>query len=153
MDEIGPSNVLQIVTINAPNSKLAEKEIEKVHKHIFWSPCVAHTFNLIFKDFDAKFSWMQETYKKGKEIVNFFINHSQPLAMFRTHSELVLLKVTKTRFASHFTLLRRKNKCREAPATTMVLMAWKDWIKNNEVGLRLLVTDIVATIQDEHFWE
>ena len=51
VEEIGASNVLQIVTDSAANCKLAGKEIEKVHKHIFWTPCVVHTLNLIFKDF------------------------------------------------------------------------------------------------------
>ena len=35
VEEIGASNVLQIVTDNAANCKLAGKEIEKVHNHIF----------------------------------------------------------------------------------------------------------------------
>ncbi|KAI3768637.1 hypothetical protein L2E82_19467 [Cichorium intybus] len=50
IESIGPNNVLQVVTDNAANCKAAGKEVEKVHKHIFWSPCCVHTLNLIFKD-------------------------------------------------------------------------------------------------------
>ena len=71
-------------------------------------------------------------------MVKFFINHSQALAMFRTNSELELLKVAKTRFSAHFILLRRVKKCRESLAFTVVLMAWKDWLKNSEVGVKNL---------------
>ena len=53
--EVGPTNVIQVVTDNASNCKATGREIEKVHKHIFWSPCVVHTLNLIFKDFSGAF--------------------------------------------------------------------------------------------------
>jgi len=48
-EDIGSSNVLQIVTDNIKNCQPAGKEIGKIHKHIFSSPCVCHTLNLIFK--------------------------------------------------------------------------------------------------------
>ncbi|XP_074327630.1 uncharacterized protein LOC141665546 [Apium graveolens] len=153
IDDIGPSNVLQVITDNAANCKAAGKEIEKVHKHIFWSPCVVHTLNLIFKDFAAEFSWIPEICKRAKDLVKFFINHSHALAMFRTNSNLKLIKVAKTRFASHHILLRRLKKCRESLALTVVLMAWKKWVRNSEVGVKNLGEEIAATIGDDQFWE
>jgi len=36
IEDIGPSNVLQTVIGNAKNCQAAGKEIEKIHKHIFW---------------------------------------------------------------------------------------------------------------------
>ncbi|KAK9682058.1 hypothetical protein RND81_10G047600 [Saponaria officinalis] len=83
IDEIGPSNVLQVKTDNVAN------------------------LNLMFKDFDSSFEWISETYKKGKEIVKYFKNHQNAQHMFRTHFDLELLKVAKTRFGSHFLLLER----------------------------------------------
>ncbi|KAL6550574.1 hypothetical protein OROMI_021062 [Orobanche minor] len=97
IDEVGSSNVMQVVTDNAANCKAAGKEVEKVHKHIFWSPCVVHTLNLIFKDFAVAFPWMSVTYIKGKNIVKYFINHTHAHTIFRNHSGLELLKVAKTR--------------------------------------------------------
>ncbi|KAL6550554.1 hypothetical protein OROMI_021042 [Orobanche minor] len=67
IDEVGSSNVMQVVTDNAANCKAAGKEVEKVHKHIFWSPCVVHTLNLIFKDFAVAFPWMS---KMGREVTD-----------------------------------------------------------------------------------
>ncbi|XP_074355789.1 uncharacterized protein LOC141695443 [Apium graveolens] len=153
IDDIGPSNVLQVITDNAANCKAAGKEIENVHKHIFWSPCVVHTLNLIFKDFAAEFSWIPEICKRAKDLVKFFINHSHALAMFRTNYNLKLIKVAKTRFASHHILLRRVKKCRESFALTVVLMAWKKWVRNSEVGVKNLGEEIAATIGDDQFWE
>ena len=47
IDEADPSNVLQVITDNASNCKAAGKEIEKVHRHIFWSPCVVHSLSSV----------------------------------------------------------------------------------------------------------
>lgn len=93
VEEVGASNVIQIVTDNARNCVAAGKEIEKVHKHIFWSPCVVHTLNLVLKDFTCAVDWMRDTYKRGKSIVKYFLNHSHSLAIFRTQSRLELLKL------------------------------------------------------------
>jgi len=80
-EEIRPSNVLQVVTDNVANCKAAGNEIQKVYKHIFWSPCVVHTLNLIFKDFAGKFEWLRNTYKQGNAIVKYILNHTQVLAI------------------------------------------------------------------------
>lgn len=151
IDEVGPSNVLQVVTDNAANCKAAGKEIEKVHKHIFWSPCVVHTLNLIFKDSAAALSWMSDTYIRGKNIVKYFLNHSHAHAIFRNYSGLELLKVAKTRFGSHHILLRRLTQCREALTTTVVVRAWKDWLNSNDQGTRDLGWEITSTIKEKIF--
>lgn len=52
---VEPSNDLQVVADNTANCKAAKREIEKVYKHIFWSPYFVHTLNLIFKDLGNKF--------------------------------------------------------------------------------------------------
>ncbi|KAK1391295.1 DUF659 domain-containing protein [Heracleum sosnowskyi] len=131
----------------------AGREISKVHKHIFWSPCVVHTLNLIFKDFAATFPWIKSTYTRGKTIVKYFKNHDRAYDIFRNHSGLELLKVAKTRFGSHFILLRRLSKCREALATTIVVRAWKDWIKSGDEHAREVAKEVSATISDEEFWD
>ena len=113
IDVVGSRNAFQVVTDNVTNCKAAEREIEKVNKHIFCSPCSVHTLNLIFKDLAQKFYWLMDIYKKGKRIVKYFLNHSQVLDMFRENSIFELLKVGKTRFASHFVFLRRLVDCRE----------------------------------------
>lgn len=129
IEKIGPSNVLQVVTDNAANCKAAGKEIEKEYRHIFWSPCCVHTLNLIFKDLASKLHWLFDTYRKGKEIVKYFLNHTHVLSFYRENSKLELLKVAKTRFASHYILLRRLMECREALATTIVTNSWREWMK------------------------
>lgn len=153
IETIGPSNVLQVVTDNAANCKAARREIEKVYRHIFWSPCCVHTLNLIFKDLAKKFLWLLSTYKQGKAIVKYFNNHTHALSFFRENSKLELLKVAKTRFASHYILLRRLMDCREALATIIVLNSWREWLKSGDENTRTAGYIVTETIKDDEFWE
>ena len=153
IEEVGPLNVIQVVTDNAANCKLAGKEVQKVHKHIFWSPCVVHTLNLIFKDFAKEFEWFRNTYRRGKSIVKYFLNHTHALAMFRAQSKLELLKVAKTRFASHYILLKRLVDCRESLATTIVLKSWKELVKSGDEHTRKLGALVTETVISEEFRE
>jgi hypothetical protein len=68
---------------------------------------------------------MKTTYKASKAIVTFVLNHQHGLAIFRSNLKLDLLRVAKTRFASHYILLKRLSDCREALATTVVTKKWK----------------------------
>ncbi|KAL4563954.1 hypothetical protein LXL04_028003 [Taraxacum kok-saghyz] len=153
IEEIGPSSVIQVVTDNTANCKAAGREIEKVYKHIFWSPCSVHSLNLIFKDMANKFEWLSETYRRGKGIVKFFLNHTHALAFFRDNSKLQLLKVAQTRFASHYILLKRLTECREALATTIVLNSWQEWVNKVDEHTRLIANKVADTIKDEDFWD
>ncbi|KAL4577555.1 hypothetical protein LXL04_013664 [Taraxacum kok-saghyz] len=133
IEEIGPSSVLQVVTNNAANCKAAGREIEK--------------------DMSKKFEWLSETYKRGKGIVKFFLNHTHALAFFRDNSKLQLLKVAQTRFASHYILLKRLTECREALATTIVLKSWREWVNKVDEHTRLIANKVADTIKDEDFWD
>ncbi|KAL2939954.1 tRNA modification GTPase MnmE [Bienertia sinuspersici] len=133
IEEIGPSNVIQVVTDNAANCVAAGREIEKVHNHIFWSPCVVHTLNLVFKDLAKKVPWMGETYIRGKTVVKFFNGHQHVATLFKAKSTKILLKVAKTRFACMYIMLKRMLDVREALVTTIVIKAWRDWLAKQDV--------------------
>ncbi|XP_074371160.1 uncharacterized protein LOC141711955 [Apium graveolens] len=57
------------------------------------------------------------------------------------------------KIVSHHNLLRRVKKCWESLATTVVLMAWNEWVRNNEVGVKNLGEELAVTIRDDQFWE
>jgi hypothetical protein len=50
INDVGPSNVIQVITDNATNCKGARKIIERAHPNIFWSGCLVHTLNLLMHD-------------------------------------------------------------------------------------------------------
>ncbi|XP_047309896.1 uncharacterized protein LOC124913349 [Impatiens glandulifera] len=51
--QVGPQNVVQVITDNAPVCKAAGMLIETMYSHIFWTPCVVHTLNLALKNICA----------------------------------------------------------------------------------------------------
>jgi hypothetical protein len=50
INDVGPSNVIQVITDNTANCKGARKIIERVHPHIFWSRCLVHPLNILTHD-------------------------------------------------------------------------------------------------------
>jgi len=133
--------------------KLLRRKYKKYTSIFFWSPCVVHTFNLVFKDFSNSFEWLSNTYKQGNEIVKYIINHSQALAIYRSNSKLELLKVAKTRVASHYILLKRLSVCRETLAATAVLNSWKNWVKQGDENTRKMGSLVAETIGSDTFWK
>ncbi|KAG8052715.1 hypothetical protein GUJ93_ZPchr0001g29832 [Zizania palustris] len=78
--------------------------------------------------------------------------HDGSLVMFRSNSHLDLLKVKKTRFASHYISLQRLITCRDVLATTVVTRQWKDWVNSCTNDVKQQARAIVLTINDDNFW-
>ncbi|KAK3039759.1 hypothetical protein RJ639_027416 [Escallonia herrerae] len=75
---IGPEKVVQVVTDNATNCKLAGSITEKKYSWIFWSGCLPHTLNLLMKDIakysDSRLSFVSETFWSGHDSAQ--LNHA-----------------------------------------------------------------------------
>ena len=63
IEEVGPSNVVQVITDSAHVFKLAGMMVEGAYKHIFWTPCCVHAL----KDM-GKLSWVKEVVTQEREI-------------------------------------------------------------------------------------
>jgi hypothetical protein len=116
IDEVGPTNVIQVITDNATNCKGAGKIIERKYTHIFWSSCLVHTLNLLMHDIikHKECTWINDLYKRGKKLIKFITGHSRINAFYGTYSKLQLLKLAKTRFGSYFLTFRRLLRVRQA---------------------------------------
>lgn len=51
--EVGVSNVVQVITENAPICKAAGMLVEHAYPTVFWTHCVVHTLNLSLKNICA----------------------------------------------------------------------------------------------------
>ena len=58
IEEIGPSNVVQVITDSALVCKSAGLMIEGAYRHIFWTPCCVHALNNALKDI-GKIEWVK----------------------------------------------------------------------------------------------
>jgi hypothetical protein len=50
IQEIGPYNVIQVITDNVANCKARGAIIDDRYPNIFWSKCLVHTMNLLMHD-------------------------------------------------------------------------------------------------------
>jgi hypothetical protein len=50
VEEVGPKNVVRIITDSAANCKGAILIVQQKYDNIFWTPCVVHTLNLALKN-------------------------------------------------------------------------------------------------------
>jgi len=123
--EVGPNNVVQIITDNAVVCKAASMLIELEFPSIYWTPCVVHTLNLTLKNICAvkdmeKNSVTYDQCSSISQIVddttfikNFFVGHSMRLSMLNNFNSLKLLFVTPTGFASTIVILKRFRNLKE----------------------------------------
>eukprot|EP00253_Pinus_taeda_P002348 PITA_02348 len=129
IDGIGPYNVIQVITDNAPNCKAAGAIIEDKYPNIFWTGCLVHTLNLLMHDVvknkNAQYKWISDLYKKGKQMIKFITNHSNTHSLFRSHSRLELLKIAETRFGSYYLTFKRLLKVRESLASMVSSPHWQ----------------------------
>jgi len=82
--------------------------------------------------------------------MKYYINHTYIFATFRDHSKLELPKLAKTRFASHYTLLRHLLDCSEQLINIFFLSKWKDLVKNADAPIGSKVVDIIKI---DDFWD
>eukprot|EP01018_Ginkgo_biloba_P006444 Gb_30342 [translate_table: standard] len=111
IESVGPSNVMQIIINNARVCKATELLVEARYKHIFWTPCVVHSLNLILKKI-GNIEWMEIT-DKSKEIEMFITNlltiriFGVVDVYFYLFFYFVFFKTVETQFTSNFIMLRR----------------------------------------------
>ncbi|KAG8379144.1 hypothetical protein BUALT_Bualt07G0057600 [Buddleja alternifolia] len=153
--EVGVTNVVQVITDNAPVCKAAGLLIEQAYPRIFWTPCVVHTLNLALKNICAakntdaneitydECHWITEIATSAVMIKNFISNHSMRLAMFNEFSKLKLLAVAETRFASVIIMLKRFKLIKQQLQVMVISERWScyrddDFNKARIVKERLL---------------
>ena len=127
IEQVGPSNVVQVITDNAPVCKAAGLIVESRYNHIFWTPCIVHNLNLILEEIEQKTEWIKEVTGQAREIIKFITNHHFSQAIYREYSKLELLKVAETRYASNFVMLRRLVEVKPALMSMVVGAIWAQW--------------------------
>ncbi|XP_031489258.1 uncharacterized protein LOC116256869 [Nymphaea colorata] len=159
--ELGPDKVVQLITDNDAVCKSAGLSLRYDFPHIFWTPCVAHTLNLALKDIcnppsedvDPKghelFSWIQEIEKDVRNIRNFIVNHQHALSLFSSYSDLRLLKVAETRFASIIVMLKRIQRVQDALIQMVFSREWSFYRVEDEAK----VQSIKNLIVEDTWWE
>jgi hypothetical protein len=148
IEQVGPANVVQVITNNAPVCKVAGLIVESIYHHIFWNPCIVHNLNLILEEIEEKTEWIKEVIGQAREINKFITNHHQSQAMYREYSKLELFKVVKTRYASNFIMLCRLVEVKSALMSMVVGVTWAEWRQSDSERESMVQRVLI----DEDWW-
>ncbi|KAF8389287.1 hypothetical protein HHK36_025980 [Tetracentron sinense] len=161
IEEVGPKNVVQVITDNAPVCSSAGLLIQGKYSNIFWTPCVVHTLNLALKNICAaknieknaityeKCHWITDIVGDVMFIKNFIMNHSMRLAIFNEFVPLKLLAVADTRFASSIIMLKRFKLIKRGLQKMVISDKWVLY-KEDNIGKAIFVKENVL---NDIFWD
>ncbi|KAL4198749.1 hypothetical protein AMTRI_Chr03g141630 [Amborella trichopoda] len=101
VDEVGPENVVKVVTDNAVNYRKAGLLLMERRPNLYWTPCAAHCINLMLKEI-GKLKMVKYCILKSKFITRFIYNHTYLHASMREHCMRDIVRESTTRFATAF---------------------------------------------------
>lgn len=159
--EVGPQNVVQVITNNAPVCRMAGLLVEAQYPQIFWTPCVVHTLNLALKNicaakdtnanaitYDAC-NWITTIAMDASLIKVFITTHSMRLAIYNQFMKLKMLAIANTRFASMVVMLRRFKLVKSGLQNMVINEQWSSHREDN-VGKEQFVKEKVL---DNLWWD
>lgn len=144
--EVGPENIVQIVTDNASAFKNAGRELEKRY-NLYWTMCAAHCIDLIFEDI-GKEHVVANVIKQAREVTNYIYNHGWLLAEMRDITHANLIRPGKTRFATNHIAISSMLKNKAGLKKLFVSDAWHENDLSRKVDGRL----VERRVFDSNFW-
>eukprot|EP00253_Pinus_taeda_P027883 PITA_27883 len=129
IDEVGPSNVVHVITDAAPVCKATGLMIQSRYRHIFWTPCCVHALNNLLKDI-GKIQWITKIISDAREAQMFICNHHASLAIYKMYSKKHFLKPTETRYATYFILLECMVEVYVSLQYVVVSSEWNAWTES-----------------------
>ncbi|WCJ24667.1 hAT transposon superfamily [Euphorbia peplus] len=156
--EVGHRNVVQVITDNAPVCKAAGLLVENEFPHIYWTPCVVHTLNLALKamcsptvssDAFVQCGWIGDISTAALAMKHFITNHSLSNAIYNEVSNLKMLSIAPTRFASVVVMLRRMLELKRSLTLVVISEKWDDF-KDED---RVKAAGFKKKVMDDEWWD
>ncbi|KAM0885564.1 hypothetical protein ACQ4PT_030256 [Festuca glaucescens] len=105
IEDIGPENVVQVVTDNASVNIAASAMLKAKRPSIYWNGCAAHTIDLMLEDI-GKLGPVDKTICQARQVTVFLYAHIRVLALMRSTLNRDLVRSGVTRFATAYLNLR-----------------------------------------------
>ena len=80
--------------------------VEAEFPTIVWTPCACHCLDLLFEDI-GRLPWVAPILSDARRICSFFRKKHQALAIFRSHSQVDMIRPAGTRFAYIYLVFSR----------------------------------------------
>ncbi|XP_039778171.1 uncharacterized protein LOC120645455 [Panicum virgatum] len=149
IEDIGPENVVQVVTDNASNNMGAKKLLLEKRPHIFWTSCAAHTINLMLQGI-GNLPRFKKVIDQVKAYIIFVYGHTRTLECLRYFTEgRELVRPGVNRFASYFLTL---NSIQEKKDQLRKMVVHSRWDSLKDVKSKK-VKEATATILSPTFWK
>lgn len=151
IDKVGHGKVVQVVTDNASNCKLAGEHVSEKYPDIYWTPCAAHCLDLLLEDI-GKLPWAKNPLLEAKKVVLFFNRHQEPLAILRSKTDRALLRPAETRFAYFFIISERVLELREHLEDAVSQSRFRTWM-NKSAKRKEKAGEVKGVLMQERFWD
>lgn len=148
IEEIGPENVVQLVTDNAGNCVKMGSFLVRDFPHIVHGRCVCHVLDLLLEDI-GKLEWVAPLIKECVSLVKFFTSHEKLLAAFRKIAPRDLVRPASTRFAYSFLVISQFVDDKMLRAMKMFVLT-DDWV--GEWSKTPGADNAEALIKNGEFW-
>ncbi|XP_058726517.1 uncharacterized protein LOC131597875 [Vicia villosa] len=150
VEEVGVENVVQIVTDNAANYKVAGQMLMDKRNMLYWTPCAAHCIDLMLEDFESKIPMHKEIIASGKKITTYIYARTGLITLLHHYTAGgELIRPAATLFAKSYLCLGCLNDKKGELYRMFTSKKWKDskFAKTNDGKL---VENIVT---NRDFWK
>ncbi|KAL3160534.1 hypothetical protein ABBQ32_14131 [Trebouxia sp. C0010 RCD-2024] len=140
IEKVGAHNVTGVIMDGAANNVNASKIVEDRFPQIFCLHCTAHAVDLALEKIGG-LDYFSGYIAEARRIVRLLTNHQSLSALFKSHTDLFLLKPGDTRFYTQYIAVRRLLRCKGAVQKTIVddeFNAWTAKAKENKDKGRIL---------------
>eukprot|EP00253_Pinus_taeda_P032931 PITA_32931 len=148
IEDVDVNSCVQIITDNAHVCKVAGMIVEAKYPQVFWTPCIVHLLNLALKSIASDVLWIGNIIEDAQHIRNFVQNHTNALTIYKDYTNLSLLKIADTWFASSFMMLKWLREVKTALGSMVIFEFWSFWRKTDQVASKR----VKDTVLNDSWW-
>jgi hypothetical protein len=124
IERIGKDKVVQMITDNGANYKVAGKFLMERIPTLFWSPCAAHCLDLMLEGI-GNLKDFKKPIARARRVTTFIYRHGRILSAMREKTGgRDLVRPAATRFATTFLTLKSLYKHKDALKALFVSEIW-----------------------------
>ncbi|XP_031250194.1 uncharacterized protein LOC116114653 [Pistacia vera] len=145
--EVGPTNVLQIISHLGHPCKSSESLVLSKFPHIFWSPCTSHSIHMLMEEI-AGLEWIKSIVSCAKEIEQLMMYYQHAYPGLFTHNLKESSDPLSAKFAPSYCFIQRIFELKQVLQEAVVSEEFKQW-KLNMQGDNVIVE---SAILGDDFW-
>ncbi|XP_050213239.1 uncharacterized protein LOC126664745 isoform X2 [Mercurialis annua] len=147
VSEVGPSNVLQIISHLDDAWKSTESYILSKFPHIFWSPCTSRSILMLMEEI-AEMEWVKPIILCSKAIEQWMTTYQHGTSCIFFQSLKESCDLISAKFAPSYLFVQRIFELRQTLQEVVVSEEWKQW----KLSIAEDVESVESAILGDDFW-